>query len=269
MADEQREESCAPVAAPASMARDVRGYLWARDKVGESGGEVYRLHGHPRARALFLKRGEGAVADEITDEMARLVWLKSYLPAPEVVHFTRAQGEAWLLMTAVPGRTAYQMLRDGAGEAVIDALASFMRRLHGIPVETCPFNSDHGLRLSLARARIDANLVDSDDFDDEREGWTAEDVWAEIQRLPPQAYDRVVTHGDFSLDNLIINDGEVAGCIDVGRLGVADRYQDIAILWNNLDEFGGRLQTRLLEKYGLEDIDEPKLRFHLLMDELF
>lgn len=86
---------------------------------------------------------------------------------------------------------------------------------------------------------------------------------------PPTRHERVVTHGDFSLDNLIIRHGAVEGCIDVGRMGVADPYQDIAILLNNLEEFGPGLRTRFLERYGLAEVDETRLRFYLLMDELF
>jgi aminoglycoside phosphotransferase len=81
------------------------------------------------------------------------------------------------------------------------------------PVNTCPFTSDHAYRLTRARARIDAGLVEEDDFDEGREGWTAEQVWEAMQGLLPLAPDPVVTHGDFPLDNLLIWDGEVVGCI--------------------------------------------------------
>lgn len=271
MRDGDREEPCDPIVAPVSMAADVAGYRWARDKVGQAGGAVYRLHGNPTKPDLFLKQGRGDAADEITDEMARLLWLNGHLPAPSVVNFVRTVGEAWMLTTAVPGQTAAQALRAkaGAGQDVVDGLARFMRRLHAVPVNACPFNGDHAYRLVRARARIDADLVDADDFDTEREGWTAEDVWTEIQTLLPLQGDRVVTHGDFSLDNLMIREGEVTGCIDVGRMGVADRYQDLAILWNSLGEFGPELQARLLEQYGVEEPDQRRLRFHLLLDELF
>lgn len=83
------------------------------------------------------------------------------------------------------------------------------------------------------------------------------------------AVDAVVTHGDFSLDNLIVGNDEIVGCIDVGRVGIADRYHDLAILWNCLGEFGSSLQERFLEKYGIVDVDQRKLQFHLLLDELF
>lgn len=261
----ERERPCPPPPLPPAMALD--GYRWARDTVGESGGAVYRAHG---PRDLFLKHGQGPIADDITDEMVRLGWLGRHLPVPAVLHFVRTADEAWLMMEALAGRTAWQLLDadPDAAPALVDALAAFLRRLHAIPVDDCPFDSGHALRLRRARTRIKAGLVDTDDFDDEREGWTAEQVWDAMQPLLPLTPDRVVTHGDFSLDNILIADGQITGCIDVGRVGVADRWQDLAILWNCLGEFGPALQDRLLDSYGIA-ADPDKLRFHLLLDELF
>jgi aminoglycoside 3'-phosphotransferase-1 len=269
--DFDREEACAAILLPAIMSALVVGYEWTRDNVGESGDAVYRLHSKIGAPDLFLKHGRSSVAGDITDEMVRLRWLTKYIPVPAVEGFFATQDEAWLLMTAVPGQTAYQLLEAQPDDRVgiVDALATFLRRLHAIPVSECPFNSDHVYRLSWARERIDAGLVEEDDFDDERNGWTAEQVWEAMQRLLPMPPDLVVTHGDFSLDNILMLDGEVVGCIDVGRVGIADRYQDLAILWNSLGEFDALLQDRLIEQYGIAETDERKLEFHLLLDEMF
>lgn len=92
-----------------------------------------------------------------------------------------------------------------AQNSIVDALAVFLQRLHQIPVSHCPFNSDHLFRLALAQTRMNSGLVDADDFDDERKGWSVEQVWNEMQSLLPFSLDSVVTHGDFSLDNLIIS----------------------------------------------------------------
>lgn len=266
-----REEACPAPATPADITAAAAGYLWARDTVGESGGRVYRLHGKAGAPALYLKHGTDAVADDIGLEMVKLRWLADYLPVPAVTQFARTGDEAWLLMTALPGQTAYQVMaaRPDLQGAVVDALATFLHRLHAIPVDACPFTSGHACRLARARTRIDGGLVDEDDFDDEREGWTAQQVWDAMQALLPLAPDPVVTHGDFSLDNLIIQGGDVVGCIDVGRAGIADRYQDLAIAWNCLGEFGPALQQRFLARYGIDQVDRRRLQFHLLLDELF
>lgn len=243
----------------------------ATDNVGQSGATIYRLYGKPDAPELFLKHGKGSVANDVTDEMVRLNWLTEFMPLPTIKHFIRTPDDAWLLTTAIPGKTAFQVLEEypDSGENIVDALAVFLRRLHSIPVCNCPFNSDRVFRLAQAQSRMNNGLVDASDFDDERNGWPVEQVWKEMHKLLPFSPDSVVTHGDFSLDNLIFDEGKLIGCIDVGRVGIADRYQDLAILWNCLGEFSPSLQKRLFQKYGIDNPDMNKLQFHLMLDEFF
>ncbi|MGN5375275.1 APH(3')-I family aminoglycoside O-phosphotransferase [Sphingomonas hankookensis] len=270
----KRETPCAPVAVPAGLADAVRGYRWARDGVGESGAAVHRLFGRTDAPDLFLKQGEGAVADEIAAEMVRMRWLGAQLSVPAVpppVAFVAMPHAAWLLTRAVAGETAWQVLdrAPAQGAAVVDALVRFLLRLHAIPVTACPFDAGHAHRLYLARARIDAGSVDEADFDDERAGWSAERVWQALEAHLPLTVDPVVTHGDFSLDNLLLRDGEVVGCIDLARVGIADRYQDLAILAKCLGEFDEALVARMFRAYGIATPDRSRMTFHLLLDELF
>lgn len=268
---EERETACMPAAAPSGFAAEVAGYRWARDRVGESGGTIHRLYGKAGAPDLFLKQGEGTIADDIVAEMARLRWLTGRVAVPELIRFEATADAASLLATALPGRTAWQMLNadPARGGEVVDALVDFLRSLHAIPVSDCPFDSGLAVRLAAARARIDAGLVDTDDFDDARQGWSAEQVWDAMQRLLPFTPDPVVTHGDFSLDNLLIDDGRVVGCIDLGRVGVADRYQDLAILGHCLDEFDGDLTQRMFERYGIARPDRRRIDVHLMLDVFF
>ena len=259
-----------PPALPSGVAARTAGYLWYRDLIGESGGSVYRLAGDAGSGDLFLKHGRDSAADDVTDEAVRLLWLTDRMPVPYVVHFERTGADAWLLMTALPGRTAYQVLEDepGCRTGTVRAVARFLRNLHSVPVDACPFTSDAAHRLSRARERIDAGLVEEDDFDGERQGWTAGQVWDAMIALLPLAPDPVVTHGDFSLDNLLLEGGEVVGLIDLGRVGIADRWQDLAILWNCLGEFDPTLRDVFLDAYGVK-CDVGKLRFHLMLDECF
>lgn len=266
-----REAPCPPPALPGWLATELEGYRWLRNTVGEAGAAVYRLHGKAAAPDLYCKHGTGDAAQDIIDEMTRLRWLIGRIAVPEVTHFLATADAAWLVTTALPGQTAYALLEAelASREGIVDALARFLRQIHAIDVHSCPFASDHLRRLPLARLRVAAGLVDEDDFDDARSGWTAAQVLSALEGLLPLAPDPVVTHGDFSLDNLLMRDGEVVGCIDTGRAGVADRYQDLAIMWNCLEEFGESAQSRFLEAYGEGQPDQVKLQFHLLLDELF
>lgn len=271
MAKRRREYPVQPADLPVALAQRLSDYRWSRDTVGESGDAVYRLHKPGATPDLFLKHAPKTSAQDVAGEMLRLRWLSDHIPVPVFEAFFATPDEAWLLTTALPGQTAYEVLDASPDRAlaVVDALAVLLRRLHAIPVERCPFNSDHRLRLDEARWRMDHGLIDLEDFDEGQVGWTAERVWTEMTRMLPFAPDPVVTHGDFSLDNVLLADDNVARCIDVGRAGIADRYQDIAIAWNCLGAFGSLLQERFLTSYGIAEPDYRKIRFHILLDELF
>lgn len=246
------------------------GRRWIRDAAGESGGAVFRLAGS--GGDLFLKFGEGAVAEAIVDEAVRLRWLAPQVPTPRPVAVAAEADRAWLLTGALAGRSGDAWLAKDAAllPRIVDAFADFMLRLHAIDADDCPFVSDAAVRIADARRRVAAGLVDEDDFDDDHEGWSATEMLAEVERLAPATRSGVVTHGDFSLGNLILDDEmRVTGCIDLGRVGVADPYQDIAILWQNLSDFGGAAQRRFLGAIGVEEPDLDRLTFHRCLDELF
>ncbi len=211
------------------------------------------------------------MAAAVINEVERLRWLAGNCSVPAVKELALSNGEAWLLMTHMPGKTAFRCLETEPrrGPEIVASIASFLRSLHSLPVDVCPFDSTHPRRLEEARARMEAGLVDTADFDDDNQGKSAVQVWSEMTGLLPLKTQRVFTHGDFSLDNILIEDHKVRGCIDVGRAGIADPYQDLAILWNCLAEFGVSLENQLLHDYGIRHIDQRLLRFHLSLDEFF
>lgn len=249
----------------------VDGYNIEQVTAGQSGAQVQRLHGKTGAADLYLKSGRGRHADAIVAEAARLQWLSGHISVPEIIRHGRSGDAGWLLTSALKGESAYAALEAGATNkaAVVDKLALFLRQIHSISANSCPFDSNHNARLVSARENIDASLVDVDDFDEARLGWTAEQVWSRLQEFLPMNVSCAVTHGDYSLDNVFVHEGEVSGCIDVGKVGLADPYQDIAIMWNCLGEFGSAAQDRFLAAYGILNLDRDKLEFHLLLDELF
>lgn len=265
-----RSDVTTAIAVPDPIRSATAGYAWTPVTDGESGGAVFRLAtlGRP---TLYLKCGAGRVADDITAEFARLEWLAGRLPVPSVVHFVRSPGDAYLLTTAVPGKSAddYFVEHPGRRPEIVVALAGFLRVLHALPPAECPFNAGHELRMADARRNVDTGRVPTADFDEAHEGWTPAQVWDEMMALLPLTFGRVVTHGDFSLGNVLLEGGRVTGCIDVGRAGVADPYQDLAILWHNLGEFGPDLQRVFWRAYGVAEPDARKLRFHLCLDEFF
>jgi aminoglycoside 3'-phosphotransferase-1 len=150
-------------------------------------------------------------------------------------------------------KTAFQVLEEypDSAENIVDALAAFLRRLHSIPASNCPFNSDRVFRLAQAQSRMNNGLLMRVILMTSVMAGLLNKSGKKCISFLPFSPDSVVTHGDFSLDNLIFDEGKLISCIDVGRVGIADRYQDLAILWNCLGEFSPSLQKRLFINMAL------------------
>ena len=88
--------------------------------------------------------------------------------------------------------------------------------------------------------------------------------------------DKVLSHGDFCLPNILCNENGITGYIDLGYAGIADKWVDIEmVLWsmwaNSTGQFGGKARhfdrKLLFEALGMEP-DEDKLRYYSLLSEL-
>lgn len=124
-------------------------------------------------------------------------------------------------------------------------------------------------------AEAERSSPDLSDLDDERQGWTRERLVEELMASRPSSEEVVVCHGDLCLPNVLLDPTtfEVTGVIDVGRLGLADRWTDLAITTRSLSsrqnpQFGTWAAERHLASYGVE-LDREKVDFYRLLDEFF
>jgi aminoglycoside phosphotransferase len=260
--------SAPPLPLPVLLQQQIGPATWHKDDLGMSGALVFRIE--TAAQTLFLKVGTGHEALALAGEAARIVWLNGRLPVPEI-RYAQSEGDTYyLLMTGVPGRDASKLPLPP--KQLTRLLAKGMRAIHGLSIDDCPFDHCLDNRIAIARSRLDAGLVDTGDFDEERQGRTVAEVFADLLQTRPRHEDLVFTHGDCCLPNIMIDPpaGRITGYIDLGRAGIADRHQDIALcarsLAYNLSEEWVPL---LFETYGLEYIDPEKIEFYKLLDEFF
>jgi len=268
-------------APPAALTARVNG-RWSLVAARSDGTSIQRVSGG-RLGEVYVKL---APALQTSDprfhpaaEAERLAWLAAQgLPVPAVLDVGAAEGLRWLVTAAVAGRPAADAAWSaGERRSVVDAVADVARTLHALPVSACPFDRRLAVTLPLARAAVANGTVDLDDIDEGRRGASGADLLGELDATPPPPEDDlVVCHGDLCLDNVLLDPAgrEVVALIDAGRAGVADRWQDLAIVLRNFggDEgsawgFDGRHAERFAQRYGLAAIDEPKRDFYRLLDE--
>ncbi len=254
---------------PVSLRGHLGGYEWRRDALGRSSACVFRLEGQGRPQ-LYLKIEEAGPFSELSDEAKRLAWFAGCgLPCPEVIAYESDGERNFLLMTALPGAdlvSATALLP----EERIEIFAFALSALHSLDIGSCPFDHRLDNRLAAAEARMRAGLVDETDFDEARLGKSAFFLFGELQRLRPANEDLVIAHGDACLPNFMAADGRFAGYIDCCRLGVSDRYRDIALACRSVAyNFGGEFVRPFLNAYGLTIIDPMRMDYYQLLDEFF
>ncbi|AXX29360.1 aminoglycoside 3'-phosphotransferase [Actinosynnema pretiosum subsp. pretiosum] len=240
---------------------------WTPVTTGLSGARVRRS---PDGRH---HRKTSADVTALAAERDRLLWLATTpVGAPEVVDWSDTGA---LVTTTLPGTPASD-LPPTAVPAAIAALLAFLDVLHALP--DCPFDRRLAITVPEAAAHVAAGLVDESDFDAPRLGRTAPDLLDLLRAGHDRAAaheerDLAVCHGDFSLPNVLLDPDTlgVTGILDVGRLGLADRHQDLALLARSAGD------PDLNPAYGatpaahevLARTDPWRVDYYQLLDEFF
>ena len=182
----------------------------------------------------FIKWNPLGNGIDLDDERIRLDWVGERAIVPRVLDAGRDDVAEVLVTGAVRGTSAVTPPWTQRPLEAARAIGEGLRRFHeAIPVDGCPFVS-----------------------------------WVGDREVPPA--DRlVVIHGDACAPNtLIAPDGAFAGHVDLGQLGVADPWADLAIASLSLDwnyEPDGtdarRWEDELFAAYGA-DRDEDRVRFY-------
>jgi aminoglycoside 3'-phosphotransferase-2 len=229
---------------------------------------VFRLES-PDKPTLFVKvEDRPQPYPELDDEAERLQWLASTgTPCASVIDELGTRHHIWLMLSAVPGKDLASSALAPA--LIVKIMAAALRRLHSIPTHLCPFDHRAQFRITRAGERMKHGMVDEEDLDDEHKGIPLPELFDILQAMRPEKEDLVVTHGDACLPNLLAADNQFSGFIDCGRLGIADRHQDLALACRSIAyNLGEEWTGPFLAHYDIVP-DPNKLRFYRLLDEFF
>lgn len=253
---------------PPRLAQMISGYKRHQNHAGFSPAKVFRLSAENK-ETLYLKTSPRTTAHSLWREKTKLEWLKNRLPVPEVRLFAESENTDYLLISAISGVDASDDSLKNDIPQLIGQLVEGLKMIHALPIENCPFDERNERKIELAAKLVENNLVDEDDFDEIRQGRTAESLFRELIENQPAAEDLVFTHGDYCVPNIILKNRRLSGFVDLGNSGVADRHQDIALLTRSVrHNFGAEYEQSVFEIYGIEP-DPQKIYFYRLLDEFF
>ncbi len=202
-------------------------------------------------------------------ERARLRWAHAYVRVPRVVDHGEDDEGRWFVTEALPGDNAVSERWIASPAVAVAAIGEGLRRFHdALPVATCPFSWSIEDRLAdiHARARLD-EIVPARWHEDHR-GLDVDTAIAILER-PPAIDALVVCHGDTCAPNTLLDDdGRCVGHVDLGALGIADRWADLAIAtWSTTWNYGPGWEAPLLAAYGI-DADVERTRYYRLLYDL-
>lgn len=232
----------------------------------ELGGLTFAIEGGQEFVKWTSKGSEGV----LVRERERLVWARRFARVPEVVAHGRDQEGAWLVTMGLGGRSAVESrwLREPA--KAVRAIGAGLRALHdSLPVAECPFSWSVEARLAeVRRLAAGADAAWPERWHAEHRGLGVAGVLAAL--AAPPAVDRlVVCHGDSCAPNTLLDEhGSWLGHVDLGALGVADRWADLAIAtWSAAWNYGPGWESALLDAYGIAP-DPIRTRYYRLLSDL-
>ena len=214
-----------------------------------------------------------------TADVQILHWLAGKAPVPRVAAHEVWNGQDWLLMTRLRGKELCRPDVMNSPTLLLDCMAEALHTLWAIPVVDCPFERTVANNLAHAEKTILSGRFDASGCEPETFGPGGFESpialldWLK-SNLPPQ--DRAVTHGDFCLPNLFTDGSRFTGFIDVGNVGVHDRWMDLALGWRSLKHNSDGHYGKVYPNIDPDDLfraagvpkDEEKLRYYILLDEL-
>jgi kanamycin kinase len=200
------------------------------------GGLTFRLGSGGHARFIkWMPPGTPSLGGEAE----RLEWSRPFIEVPRVLDYGEDDAGSWMLTAGIPAHSAVDARftsSRAAARVAVRSIGAGLRRMHdALPVDACPWS--WSVEERIARARAEGSAVDAS------------------LEAPPFTDRLVVCHGDACAPNTIVAaDGSFAGHVDLGSLGVADRWADLAVAtWSLEWNFAGGalLEAELLDAYGV------------------
>jgi len=258
-----------PLILPQPISELVTDYTWNNVKVGKSSASTFYLK-RPGSPTYYLKTADKSPRRDLLDEYNVLKWLIEKLPVPNVYHFEEDDKYDYLLLSEIPGANAANITDSFHKTELVKLLAQGLRMIHETPVEDCPFDRTLEVQMEFARFNVEHDLVNEGDFDKIRRGISAEELYEELVLRKPDEEDLVFIHGDYCLPNIIINQGQVSGFVDLHRAGISDRYKDLAIAVRSIkSNIGYNYESVFFNEYGISKPKAEKVEYYQLLDEFF
>ena len=220
-------------------------------KLGRSDTKVFKTKLKSNHQEVILKIQYTENKNNLKEEYERLRWIEGKLNTPKAYYYNEKDNIKYLIMEYKKGTPSFKF--DDIGYQLGKAL----KQIHQVNIENCPFNKYSPEQLlSNFLDKLDSIYPEiQDNYKDE----TKETVIEFMKENIPT--DKVLTHGDYSMPNILINDGEIS-FIDLGELGISTKYLDIYYLMKSLKiNKKEEIFEEFIKGYGIDKINNNYIKW--------
>ena len=230
------------------------------------GGLTFRVL--DRSGGFHVKWSSATSSINLLREREKLEWAVQFTPVPLVLDAGEDSDGTWLVTQSIDADNAVTPLWQRDPRRATTALGRGLRALHdALPQSSCPFSWSPVHRRDAVRAGYESDDLVAHEWSDYCDERMRCSTWGDLAVVPPQ--DEVVCHGDACAPNtLLAADGSWVAHVDLGNLGVGDRWADLAVMsWSADWNYGPGWEQHIYDAYGIE-ADVEKIHYYRLLWEL-
>ena len=252
---------------PSRIKKHLNGMRFEQNEVGCSHAKVYRFFSDTYVLYLKIDSKSG----ELEAEYKNLLWMNGKLPVPRIIEWVSEEDNDYLLISDIGGKMICDEYYIQNPILAVSLLADGINLLRSTDIKDCPMNNNLDRKLMIAEENVKLNLIDMSDWEPSSERFsTPWELLIHLMNNRPKDEELVFTHGDYCLPNIFGEDNRLSGFIDLGRAGIADLWQDVALCIRSLryNYKTTEYDELLLKQIGIP-LNQEKLDYYILLDELF
>ena len=237
---------------------------------GSTKAELFRVTTDKSESFILKKQVYSNHNVNLKDDYQNYLWLEGKIPVPKIIFYEQLGDFEFLCLTELQGKTLEYYFGKIETAKIIKQYAKSLKRLHSLEIDNNALTQQLDLKLRKAKFNLDNDLLQLSELQPENKNYSPNELFAKLISLKPSDYELVFTHGDYCFDNIIFDNDNLSGFIDIGNEGIADKYQDIALAVRNIhDNFSPEMVDIFYKVYGLYKPNKNKIEFYILLDEFF
>lgn len=231
-----------------------------------SDAKIYDSSCSEAAKVYFIDKDDGfylkrAAAGTLKNEMIMTEYMHKKGLAANVIDYI-SDSYDWLLTEKIRGEDCTFEKYIADPKLLCDTLAKLLRELHETDFSDCPVKNRTERYIETAKSNYFSNHYDKAHLNG-RFGYTsAEEAYRIIEENKKLLKSDTLIHGDYCLPNIILDNWNFSGFIDVDCCGVGDKHIDIFwATWSLAYNLGtDNYRERFFDAYGRENFDVELIR---------